>query len=515
MNPSQTSSHAGDFEAVIGLECHVQLDTRSKIFTSAPAAFGAAPNHHIDPHTLGLPGSLPVPNRRAIEFALRVGLACGCDIRPRCEFSRKHYFYPDLPKGYQISQYDAPICQGGHVDFVLDGESRRVRLVRIHLEEDAGKNVHAGDMSGLHRVSLVDYNRAGVPLIEIVSEPDIRSAAEAAEYLRAIRRLVRYLRISDGNMEEGSLRCDANVSIRPRGSDRLGTKAEIKNINSFRFVEKAIEYEVARQIDVVRGGGTIRAETRGWDGERGITRSQRSKEQAHDYRYFPDPDLPPLVIADDWLSRVRAEQPELPLSRRSRYIDRLGLPAQDAGQLFAEREVSDYFDAMLAACGVDAAVASELSLTNDARTLCKLAANWLLSELLGALNRDGRTIADSPISAQALSELVRLIAEGTISGKQGKEVFAKLYAGAGPSASALVDALGLRQVSDPAVIEAACRKVVEAPEHQKQVAQYASNPKLLGFFVGKAIAETGGRAKPDAVSATLQRLLAVRASQGK
>ena len=495
-----------DFEAVIGLECHVQLDTHSKLFTGAATAFGAEPNQHIDPHTLGLPGSLPVPNRRAVELALRMGLACGCTIRTHSQFARKHYFYPDLPKGYQISQYDEPLCEGGLVEFWHEGAPRSIRLLRIHLEEDAGKNVHVAG----GQVSLLDYNRAGVPLIEVVSQPDLRSASEAGEYLRAIRRLVRYLGISDGNMEEGSLRCDANVSIRPRGSERLGTKVEIKNINSFRYVEKAIEYEIARQTDVVLRGGSVRAETRGWDAERGLSRSQRSKEEAHDYRYFPDPDLPPLHIDADWKAEVQAGLPELPMARLRRYSDALGLPAQDALLLISERDLSDYFDGALSACGLPP---SNSAPTQAERVLAKLAANWLTSELLGVLNRDGKALAQSPIAAAALGELARLIADGTISGKQGKDVFARLYAGESASPAALVDALGLRQISDPAILEDACRRVLSAPAHQKQIEQYQKNPKLLGFFVGKAIAETGGRAKPDAVSAILQRLLAERASQ--
>jgi len=495
-----------DFEAVIGLECHVQLDTLSKVFTGAAAAFGAPPNTHIDPHTLGLPGSLPVLNHRVVEFALRMGLACACRIAPSSQFARKHYFYPDLPKGYQISQFDAPICEGGRIEFLDgDGETKRsVRLVRIHLEEDAGKNLHVPGAPPL-KGSLVDYNRAGVPLIEIVSEPDLRSAAEAAGFLKAIRQLVRFLQISDGNMEEGSLRCDANVSIRPRGETRLGTKVEVKNINSFKFVEKAIEYEVARQIEVVRGGGRVVAETRGWDADRGISRSQRSKEEAHDYRYFPDPDLPPLHIASDWLAAVRRDLPELPLDRRSRYITVLGLPPYDATVLTAERDLCDYFDTLLSACGVKAT--GEIAPTH--KTLARLGASWLAVELLGVLNRDSKSLADSPVPAAALGELVQLIADETISGKQAKDLFARMYKN-GDSPTRLVEELGLRQVSDPAIIEAACRKVISAPENQKQVEKFAQNPKLLGFFVGKAIAETGGRGKPDLVSATLLRLLSER-----
>jgi aspartyl-tRNA(Asn)/glutamyl-tRNA(Gln) amidotransferase subunit B len=496
-----------EYEAVIGLECHVHLDTRSKAFTAAASAFGAPPNTHIDPHTLGLPGSLPVLNRRAVEFALRMGLACGCRIRERSEFARKHYFYPDLPKGYQISQYDAPICEGGEVVFIDNSDSskrRRVRLVRIHLEEDAGKNVHVPN-APLLSASHLDYNRAGVPLIEIVSEPDLRSAAEAAEFLRAIRQLVRFLQISDGNMEEGSLRCDANVSVRPLGTSTLGTKVEVKNINSFKYVEKAIEYEVARQVEVLRGGGRVVAETRGFDAERGLTRSQRSKEEAHDYRYFPDPDLPPLCLEPAFIESVRAALPELPLARRERYLDALGLPPYDAGVLTAERELGDYFDEMLDACGVP----KKAPLTSVERALAKTAANWLASELLGVLNRDGeevKTVSASAVRAKELAELVRLVVQESISGKQAKEVFARMWK-TGESPLHIVQELGLRQESDPSVIEAACRKIILAPANQTQVQKYHQNPKLLGFFIGKVLAETGGRAKPELVSATLVRLL--------
>ncbi len=501
-----------EYEAVIGLECHVQLDTCSKAFSGAAAAFGASPNTHIDAYTLGLPGSLPVPNRRAIEFALRMGLSCDCRIASYNQFARKHYFYPDLPKGYQISQYDAPICQGGELPFLRhpgDAQPTKVRLVRIHLEEDAGKNVHVPDAPPL-AASRLDFNRAGVPLIEIVSEPDLRSAADAAAFLRAIRQLVRFLGISDGNMEEGSLRCDANVSIRPCGSTALGTKVEIKNINSFRFVEKAIEHEIARQIERVRAGERIVAETRGWDSGRGLTRSQRSKEDAHDYRYFPDPDLPPVHIDAEWLLAVRDKLPELPLHRRQRYIDALSLPPADASVLTAEPELSQYFDETLLAGGIgvnaeDAAPAQ--------RRLAKLAANWISSELLGILNRDGQSLAEFAVRPTALAALLQLIADETISGKQGKEIFARMQESGAKTAEtvlAIVDACGARQLSDPAAIEAACRKILTAAENQKQIEAYKKNPKLLGFFVGKVLAETGGRAKPDLVSNTLIRLLGER-----
>lgn len=503
------------FETVIGLEVHVQLYTDSKAFSSASTAFGGAPNSHIDPYTLGLPGTLPVLNHRAVEFAVRMGLACGADIRLRSEFSRKHYFYPDLPKGYQISQFDRPICENGHIEFMFSpsttagtagapAERRRVRLQRIHLEEDAGKNLHIPG----GRSSLIDYNRAGVPLIEVVSLPDIRSAEEAAEYLRAVRQLVRFLGISDGNMEEGSLRCDANVSIRPRGESKLGQRTELKNINSFKFVKEAIEHEVARQIGIVRGGGRIVQETRGWDAQRGISRSQRSKEEAHDYRYFPDPDLPPLVLDPVWLQSVASSLPATPMQRRDRYVEALGLSPYDAQVLTAERELCDYFDQALRAAGVPTATSAVLGEPERARA--KLCASWLTVELLGYLNRENRTLGSgptgTPVTPEALGELVRLIADGAISGKQGKEVFARLIETRARPAQ-IVAELGLSQITDPAIIEAACKKVLDDPANQKQVEKYRQNPKLLGFFVGKVLAETGGKAQPDRVSETLVRLL--------
>ncbi|MFO0574913.1 MAG: Asp-tRNA(Asn)/Glu-tRNA(Gln) amidotransferase subunit GatB [Polyangia bacterium] len=499
-----------EFEAVIGLEVHVQLRTESKIFSAASTAFGGAPNSHVDPYTLGLPGTLPVLNHRAVEYAVRLGLACGADIRLRSEFSRKHYFYPDLPKGYQISQFDQPICENGHLEFMFaptsggPAERRKVRLVRIHLEEDAGKNLHVPGGG-----SLIDYNRAGVPLVEVVSHPDLRSAEEAAEYLRAVRQLVRFLGISDGNMEEGSLRCDANVSIRPRGEQKLGQRTELKNINSFKFVKEAIEHEIGRQIGIVKSGGRIVQETRGWDAQRGTSRSQRSKEEAHDYRYLPDPDLPPLVLDPVWLQSVAASLPATPMQRRDRYVERLGLTGYDAQVLTAERELCDYFDQVLRAAGVPLpgpASASVVAVGDEHKARAKLAANWLAVELLGHLNRESRTLAESPIPPDALGELVQLIGEGTISGKQGKDVFAQMIETRERPAQ-IVAALGLSQLTDPAAIEAACRKVLDDPLNQKQVDKYRQNPKLLGFFVGKVLAETGGRAQPERVSETLLRLL--------
>ena len=493
-----------EYEPVIGLEVHVQLHTATKAFTAAATEFGAPPNTLIDPYTLGLPGSLPVLSLRAVEFALRMGLACGCAINLRSEFARKNYFYPDLPKGYQISQYDAPLGVGGAIEFFLHGERRQVRLVRIHMEEDAGKILHDPD----GRYSLVDFNRAGAPLIEVVSEPDLRSSAEAGEYLRAVRQLVRFLGISDGNMDEGSLRCDANVSIRPRGSRELGQRTELKNINSFKYVQKAIEHEIARQTTIVRAGGHITAETRGWDAELGASRHQRSKEAAHDYRYFPEPDLPPLVISPQWLAAIRAGLPRLPLQRRERYESHLGLSPYDAALLTAERELSDYFDQILAAAGVLITDGAPEPSARQ-RSLAKLASNWLGTELLGALHRDERTIAQSPVSADALAELLTLLTDEVISSKQAKDVFARMYE-RGERASAIIEALELRQLADGAAIEAICQAVIAAAENQPQVQKYRSNPKLLGFFVGKVLLQTGGRAKPELVNDILRRLLAVK-----
>jgi aspartyl-tRNA(Asn)/glutamyl-tRNA(Gln) amidotransferase subunit B len=533
-----------EYEPVIGLECHVQLNTASKAFTTAANEFGAPPNTLIDPYTLGLPGSLPVLCGRAVEFAVRLGLACGCRIAERSEFARKSYFYPDLPKGYQITQSDAPLCEGGALQFLLHGEKRQVRLIRIHLEEDAGKNLHFTEQGeqGAQGVSLIDFtstrlpcrtgclvsmNRrtgrrqssasvnssssvrtdAGVPLCELVSEPDLRSAEEAAECLRAVRQLVRFLGISDGNMEEGSLRCDANVSLRRRGSTALGQRTELKNINSFKYVQKAIEHELGRQAAILRAGGQVAAETRGWDAQRGTSRSQRSKESAHDYRYFPEPDLPPLIISAQWLAELQRSLPPTPLQRYDRYRERLGLSAYDAAALTAERELCEYFDALLVALGLPAdAPAGGRELTAAEQGLAKLGSNWLLSELLGALHGADRAIAQSPVSAAALAELVAAVGSGAVSGRQAKEVFARMYA-QGEGAAAIIDALGLRQLTDAAAIEAVCQKVVAAPANQAQVARYAQNPKLLGFFVGQVLAETGGRAKPELVNDILRRLL--------
>ncbi len=470
------------WEPVIGLECHVQLHTASKAFSPSAQSFGAPPNTLTDPPVLGLPGALPVLNRRAVELALRLGLATGSTIRRRSRFARKHYFYPDLPKGYQISQYDEPLCEHGHVELVLHGERRRVRLTRIHLEEDAGKNIHGGGGS------LIDLNRAGVPLVEVVSEPDLRSAEEAAEYMRALRQLVRYLDISDGNMEEGSLRCDANVSVRPAGQAELGTKAELKNINSFKFVQRAIEHEIARQIAVLEAGHKVVQETRLWDADKGASASMRSKEHAHDYRYFPDPDLPPLAVGDGWIDEVRAGLPELPLARRARLVAEHGLGDADAKLLTDERSLADYFEAAARAHG-------------DGKKI----ANWVMTELLRELHRLGVEPGHSPVAPEALAELVRLVDDGTINGKIAKDVFQTMIE-TGDRAPDIVARDGLTQLSDASAIAAAARAVLD--KNPKQVEQYRSGKtNVLGFFVGQVMKATQGKANPQAVNDTLRKLL--------
>jgi len=471
------------YEVVIGLEVHVQLATKSKIFSWSSTAFGAEPNTETDPVCLGMPGTLPVLNAAAVEAAVRLGLAAGCKIRPRCRFSRKHYFYPDLPKGFQISQFDEPICEGGAIKFRLHGEPHSVRLTRIHMEEDAGKNLHAA--AG---VSFVDYNRAGVPLCEIVSEPDVRSAEEAAEYVRAIRSLVRYLGIGDGNMEEGSLRCDANVSLRLHGETKLGTKAEIKNMNSFKNVRDAVEYEVKRQATLLDKGERIVQETRLWDASRGVTQSMRSKEQAHDYKYFPEPDLPPLVVDEAFLAKVRATQPPLPEELFIKYTTEQGLSPQDAGVLVADRATARYFDSSVSS-GAPA----------------KPAANWIINEVLARVSDPRDLEGDAvPVPAKNLAELVGCVQSGTLSSKQAKDVFAKMWAEK-RTAGDIVKAEGLAQVSDAGALEEACKRVVAA--NPEEASRFKENPKLMGFFVGAVMKETGGKANPKAVNEILRRLL--------
>ena len=468
------------WQAVIGLEVHVQLATRSKAFSPSAIQFGAPPNSLTDPLVLGMPGTLPVFNRAALELALRLGVATESKIRARSRFARKQYFYPDLPKGYQISQYDEPLCEEGHVELILGGEIKRVKLERIHLEEDAGKNMHVGALS------QVDLNRAGVPLVEVVSAPELTSADEAAEFMRALHRLVRWLEISEADMEKGQMRCDANVSIR-RPGDPLGTRTELKNINSFRFVHNAVEHEIKRQIRIVEGGGTITRETRLWDADLGTSATMRSKEEANDYRYFPDPDLPPLVVEGALMASILAGMPELPARRFKRYLVDHELSPDDARTLVSDRHLADYFDA---ACTGGAG-----------RTI----ANWLLTELLGALNADHLDIRRSPMPPQTLAALVRLIEDGTISGKIGKDIFAESYR-TGEAPLAIVERRGLKQISDEAALWEIIEGVVAA--NPKQAAEYAKGKEgLLGFFVGQVMKQTQGRANPSMTTDLLKKRL--------
>ena len=477
-----------EWETVIGLEIHAQLATKSKIFSGSSTAFGAAPNTQANLVDLGYPGVLPVLNRDAVLMAVKFGLATGSKIARRSVFARKNYFYPDLPKGYQISQYELPVVHSGALDVLLeDGTVKRVGITRAHLEEDAGKSLH----EDFHGLSGIDLNRAGTPLLEIVSEPDLRSAKEAVAYLKKIHTLVRYLGICDGNMQEGSFRCDANVSVRPRGQTKFGTRAEIKNVNSFRFVERAINYEVERQIELIEGGGTVVQETRLYDPDRGETRSMRSKEEANDYRYFPDPDLLPLAIDDATIEAVRATLPELPDEKAARFVREHGLTAYDAGVLTASRELADYFEAVVAGLGGGQH---------------KLAANWVMGELSGALNKDTLEIGQSRIPADRLAGLLARIVDSTISGKIAKEVFEAMWT-EGRDADAIIDAKGLRQITDTSAIEQAIDEVMA--KSPGQLAEYrAGKDKLFGYFVGQVMKATGGKANPAQLNDLLKRKLA-------
>ncbi|HWK52527.1 MAG TPA: Asp-tRNA(Asn)/Glu-tRNA(Gln) amidotransferase subunit GatB [Steroidobacter sp.] len=482
------------WETVIGLEIHAQLATRSKIFSSAATAFGAAPNAQANLVDLGYPGVLPVLNREAVRMAVKFGLAVGAQISPRSIFARKNYFYPDLPKGYQISQYEKPVVEKGTMQILLeDGTIKVVGITRAHLEEDAGKSLHE-DFQG---ASGIDLNRAGTPLLEIVSEPDMRSAKEAVAYLKKIHTLVRYLEICDGNMQEGSFRCDANVSVRPVGQEKFGTRCEIKNLNSFRYIEKAINYEVARQIEEIESGRKIVQETRLFDPDKGETRSLRSKEEANDYRYFPDPDLLPVVIEKDFIENVRTTLPELPDQKAARYIEKFGLSAYDAGVLTASREMGDYYE------GVLAALKSKNLEGNE-----KLAANWTMGELSAALNKDGIEITQTRIDAERLAGLLARIADETISGKIAKEVFESMWAD-GKDADAIIEAKGLKQITDTGAIEKTIDEVMAA--NPKQLADYRSGKdKLFGFFVGQVMKVTGGKANPAQVNDLLKKKLAAQ-----
>jgi aspartyl-tRNA(Asn)/glutamyl-tRNA(Gln) amidotransferase subunit B len=475
-----------EWEVVIGLEIHAQLATRSKIFSGSPTAFGAEPNAQANLVDLGYPGMLPVLNGEVVRMAARFGLAVGGRVARRSVFARKNYFYPDLPKGYQISQYELPVVEDGTVDILLDdGERKTIGITRAHLEEDAGKSLHEG--LGAH--SGIDLNRAGTPLLEIVSEPDMRSAREAIAYMKKIHTLVRYLEICDGNMQEGSFRCDANVSVRHKGKHEYGTRCEIKNVNSFRFVEKAINYEVARQIDILEGGGSIVQETRLYDPDRNETRSMRSKEEANDYRYFPDPDLLPLVLEEDWIEQIRAGLPELPDEKAARFAREFGLSDYDAGVLTASREIAAYYESVVATLGGDA----------------KLAANWVMGDLSGFLNRDGLEIGQSKVDAARLAGLLQRIVDETISGKIAKEVLEAMWE-AGRSADEIIEAKGLKQITDSGAIESVIAEVMAASP--KQLADFRSGKdKLFGFFVGQVMKATAGKANPAQVNELLKKLL--------
>lgn len=470
------------YEAVIGLEVHVQLKTNSKIFSAEGTNFDAGDNENTSPVSVGLPGALPVLNKKAVEYAVKTGLALGCQIQKRSIFARKNYFYPDLPKGYQISQYDKPICEWGRVSFSVNNEIKEVQIVRAHMEEDAGKSTHHGDYT------LVNYNRAGIPLLEIVSGPDMRSPQEAAEYARTIRQIVRYLDVCDGNLEEGSLRCDCNVSVRKQGEARLGTKVEIKNINSFRFIEKAIEYEIERQIDAIEMGQKIIQETRLWDPDKNRTFSMRTKEDAEDYRYFPDPDLLPLILDDQWIAKIKATLPELPSARRQRFISDYALPAYDADVLTAEKEMADYFEAAGKLCGNYKAVS-----------------NWVMTELSRELKESKIEIQNSPVTPNHLAKLIGMIDGQQISGKIAKTVFQEMWK-SGQDPESLVKTLGLVQISDESAIVKIIEEVMLANEGQ--VAEYrAGKVKVFGFFVGAVMKASKGQANPDAVNKLLKEKL--------
>ncbi len=475
------------WETVIGLEIHAQLATKSKIFSSASTEYGAEPNTQACAVDLGLPGVLPVLNREAVRMAVKFGLAIDAQIDEFSVFARKNYFYPDLPKGYQISQFEKPIVGLGYTDIeVEEGQPIRIGITRAHLEEDAGKSLHE-DFQGM---SGIDLNRAGTPLLEIVSEPDMRSAAQAVAYMRKIHSIVRYIGICDGNMQEGSFRCDANVSVRPKGQEEFGTRAELKNINSFKNVEKAINIEVERQIDVLESGGKVVQETRLYDADKDETRSMRSKEEANDYRYFPDPDLLPVQVSQALLDEVRATLPELPDARRQRFVNELKLSAYDAGLLTTDRELADYFETAV----------------NAAEGDTKLTANWVNGELSAALNKENLSIADSPVSAENLGQLILRIKDNTISGKIAKQVFAALWAKEGDSADAIIASKGLKQMSDSGELEKLVDEIIAA--NQDQVEQYrAGKTKVLGFFVGQIMKNTGGKANPGQVNQLLKAKL--------
>ncbi len=475
------------YESVIGLEVHAQMLTQSKLFCSCSATFQADPNEHACPICMGMPGVLPVLNEQVIEFAIRTGLAMQGTIAATCRFARKNYFYPDLPKGFQTSQYDEPLVQGGGLNIEVDGASKFIRLTRIHMEEDAGKSVHGENLADPTK-SYVDHNRCGVPLLEIVSEPDLRSAEEAKVYLQKLKTILEYIGVCDGNMEEGSLRCDANVSLRPLGTETLGTRTEIKNLNSFRNVQHAIEYEIERQAAILDSGGEIEQETRLYDADRGVTQSMRSKEEAHDYRYFPEPDLVPMRVDQPWVERVRAELPELPDAKRLRYVDAYGLPDYDAEVLTADRELAAYFEQ-----------------TVDLFNQPKVVSNWVMGDLMRELNRHHITPDQAPVTPVHLAGMLKLVDDGTISGKIAKTVFDEMYQ-SGQQAQEVVEAKGLVQMNDSSELESLIREVLAS--NPSQVEEYrGGKQKVMGFFVGQTMKATQGKANPKMVNELLRQML--------
>ncbi|WP_404357585.1 Asp-tRNA(Asn)/Glu-tRNA(Gln) amidotransferase subunit GatB [Methylotuvimicrobium sp. KM1] len=473
------------WEVVIGLEIHAQLATKSKIFSGASTAYGAEPNTQACAVDLGLPGVLPVLNQEAVRMAVKFGLAIEAEIAPYSIFARKNYFYPDLPKGYQISQFELPIVGNGHLDIDLDGATKRIGVTRAHLEEDAGKSLH----EDFHGLTGIDLNRAGTPLLEIVSEPDMRSAKEAVAYMRKLHELVRYLEICDGNMQEGSFRCDANVSVRPRGQAEFGTRAEIKNINSFRFVEKAINHEIERQIDLIESGGKVVQETRLYDANKDETRSMRGKEEANDYRYFPDPDLLPVEITEAFKHEVRATLPELPDAKKRRFIEQYGQDDESAATLTSSRQLADYYEALVDASG----------------GVAKICTNWVTGDVLGALNKAGLEIGQCPVDAERLAGLLKRIADDTISGKIAKQVFEAMWQGQ-ETADQIIESQGLKQITDTGAIEAIIDKIIA--DNPGQVEQYlGGKDKVFGFFVGQVMKEMQGKANPAEVNKILKTKL--------